>query len=261
MNSISDFVSDDCLLTLFFNSKDWWIDIKKPWELLNRSEEKLKKINKQISEKAVIEKGATIRGDISIGEGSIISSGAYLSGPSIIGKNCTIGPNSVIRPSSILGDGTIVYPGAEIKNSIINNKSIVGHFSYVGDSIIGRNCILGGGVITAVNRFDLNTIRCKVEEKIVDTGRLKLGALMGDWCKIGVGVLIMPGRRIGPNSNVGPGIIVYDDVTENTLVLCKQRLIQKRIQIRNMNNKNEEKRDKLYQSLSKSLVTREKKVI
>lgn len=225
---VHDFIADDDLLVTFFREKKWWTKISNPWEMLERAESKLKKIHTHISEKAEIQEGATIRNNVCIDEGSKVANGAHIYGPSIIGKNCTIGPCSVIRPSSILGNETVLYPGSEVKNVIVGNGSIIGHFSYVGDSVIGKDCILGGGVITAVVRLDLDNVKCKTREKLVDTGRMKLGAFIGDGCRIGVGVLIMPGRRIGPNCQIGPGVIVYQNIEDSTMVLCKQKLIRKR---------------------------------
>jgi len=80
----------------------------------------------------------------------------------------------------------------------------IGHLSYVGDSIIGENCNLGAGTITANYRLDAKTIKMKIKDKVVDSERTKLGAVLGDNVKAGINTLFMPGVKVGCNSWIGP---------------------------------------------------------
>ena len=66
----------------------------------------------------------------------------------------------------------------EIKNSIIMDHTHVGHFSYVGDSILGERCNLGAGTIMANYRLDSGTIKMMVKDQLVNTGRRKLAHLV-----------------------------------------------------------------------------------
>jgi bifunctional UDP-N-acetylglucosamine pyrophosphorylase/glucosamine-1-phosphate N-acetyltransferase len=50
-----------------------------------------------------------------------------------------------------------------------------------------------------------------------DTGRIKLGAIIGAGVKTGVNVSIMPGVKIGSNSWILPGVTVYRDVPSNVI--------------------------------------------
>jgi bifunctional UDP-N-acetylglucosamine pyrophosphorylase/glucosamine-1-phosphate N-acetyltransferase len=61
-----------------------------------------------------------------------------------------------------------------------------------------------------------------VKGKVVDTGRRKLGVILGDKVKTGINALLMPGVKVGTNSWVGANFTVNRDVPANTIVLLKQ---------------------------------------
>jgi len=105
--------------------------------------------------------------------------------------------------------------------------SKIPHLSYVGDSVIGEECNLGAGTITANVRFDKRTVRLKVKGKLFDTGREKLGVLMGDRAQTGIGVSLLPGVRIGSDSWIAPGAVISQDVPSRKIVLAKQSRIVK----------------------------------
>jgi len=105
----------------------------------------------------------------------------------------------------------------------------VGHLSYVGDSILGENCNLGAGTITANYRLDAGTIKMMVKDIAVDSGRTKLGAVLGDNVKAGINAVFMPGVKVGNNSWVGPGVIVSRDLPPDSVVLLKQDVEKRRL--------------------------------
>jgi bifunctional UDP-N-acetylglucosamine pyrophosphorylase/glucosamine-1-phosphate N-acetyltransferase len=65
-----------------------------------------------------------------------------------------------------------------------------------------------------------------VRDELVDSGKLKLGVMMGDDVKMGVGTLLMPGVKIGCNSWIGPNVIVNRDVPSDTILIVEQHLSQ-----------------------------------
>ena len=159
-----------------------------------------------------IEKGVTLKGKIFVDKGTILKSGTYIEGPVYIGKNCQIGPNCYLRKFSQVGDKCRIGQAVEIKNSIVGDNSKIGHLSYLGDSIVGENCNLGAGTISANLRFDEKTINAKVQGKVIDTGRKKLGCILGDNVKTGVDVSLMPGVLVVPNSKILPGSVVFKNI-------------------------------------------------
>jgi bifunctional UDP-N-acetylglucosamine pyrophosphorylase/glucosamine-1-phosphate N-acetyltransferase len=46
--------------------------------------------------------------------------------------------------------------------------------------------------------------------------------------KTGIGALLMPGIKVGCNSRIGPGVVVYRDVPADTTLLLKQNLEEKK---------------------------------
>ncbi|OLB71765.1 hypothetical protein AUI06_03035 [archaeon 13_2_20CM_2_52_21] len=190
-----------------------WLGISYPWDMLEANRWILE------SEKSVfkgtVEKGVQVRGPVVLEEGSVVKAGSYLEGPVRVGKRCYVGPNSYLRPFSTLGDDVKVGAGCEVKNSIVMRHTKIPHLSYIGDSVIGEDCSFGAGTITANLRFDEAEVKSKVRRVWVNTGRKKLGAVLGDRVRTGVNVSIFPGVKIGPGAWIGPGAIVDHDVASN----------------------------------------------
>jgi UDP-N-acetylglucosamine diphosphorylase/glucosamine-1-phosphate N-acetyltransferase len=193
-----------------------WMDTSFPWDLLTANENLLTDLDSNIQ--GEIEDNAVIKGVVHVGKGSVIRSGSYISGPVVIGKDCVIGPNCYIRPTTAIGDGCHIGAGVEIKNSIIMNGSKVPHLSYVGDSIIGESCNLGAG--TKVANLKLNNKEVVVAGK--NTGRRKLGVIMGDGVETGINSSINVGTLIGNDSRIGPGTFISGDLPPKSRVFIRK---------------------------------------
>ncbi|MEM3134986.1 MAG: sugar phosphate nucleotidyltransferase, partial [Candidatus Bathyarchaeia archaeon] len=202
-----------------------WLDIGRPWDIFDANMRVLKSVEPSIL--GSIEDGAHIRGRVFVGKGALIRSGSYIEGPAYIGDGSDIGPNCYIRPYTSIGRNVRVGNACEIKNSILMDNVHVGHLSYIGDSIIGEGCNLGAGFISANLRFDRKTIKMRVKGEVVDTGRTKIGVIMGDRVMTGVGALFMPGVTVGPNSWIGPNVVVYEDVPPDTILILEQQIKRK----------------------------------
>ena len=207
---------------------DSWLDIGRPWDLLDANMRVLKSIKPSILGR--VEKGAHIKGPVFVGRNTIIRSGAYIEGPVFIGDGSDIGPNCYVRPYTSIGRNVRIGNACEIKNSILMDGVRIGHLSYVGDSIIGEGCNLGAGSISANLRFDKKTVKMKIRGEKIDTGRMKMGVIMGDNVMTGIGALFMPGVTIGHNSWIGPNIVVYNDVPPNTILTLEQRVRRRNFQ-------------------------------
>jgi len=200
-------------------SRDW-MDIGKPWDLLEANRWILNGMKHKPS--GIIEEGAHLIGPVTVAETARIRSGAYVEGPAFIDAEADIGPNCYIRPCTSVGRKVRIGNACEIKNSIIMDNVHIGHLSYVGDSIIGEHGNLGAGTITANYRFDAAAIKMIVKDRLVDTGRKKLGAVIGDNVKTGINTLLMPGVKIGNSSWIGPNLTVHRDIPANSKIFLKQ---------------------------------------
>ena len=85
------------------------------------------------------------------------------------------------------------------------DRTHVGHLSYMGDSIIGEGCNLGAGTKVANLKLDKSNITISG----IDTGRRKLGVIMGDKVEVGINASINVGTMIGNNARIGPGALAH----------------------------------------------------
>ncbi|NLF87623.1 NTP transferase domain-containing protein [Candidatus Bathyarchaeota archaeon] len=197
-----------------------WFDVGRPWDLLDANLWALNRMEHKVL--GTVEEGAHLIGPIFVAASARIRSGAYIEGPAYIDEEADVGPNCYIRSGSYLGRKTRVGNAVEIKNSIIMDGTHVGHLSYVGDSVFGERCNLGAGTITANLRFDDGKIKMMIKDKVVDTGRRKLGAILGDGVKTGIKSLFMPGVKVGAGSWVGANCMVERDLPTGVVVTLKQ---------------------------------------
>lgn len=190
----------------------YWLDLSYPWHLLSAGESILPDV--KVENHGKVESNTVINGPVSIGARTIIRSGSYIVGPAVIGEDCEIGPNCFIRPFTSIGNGCHVGAAVEIKNSIIMNRTKVPHLNYVGDSVIGEDCNLGAGTKIANLRFD----GANINVSGIDTGRRKLGAIIGDRVKTGINASINTGSMIGNDVFIGPGAVVTGIVSPESRV-------------------------------------------
>ena len=192
---------------------NYWLDLTYPWNLLTANESLLKDVPAQ--NQGTVEPNAVIKDKVAIGPDSIIRSGSYIVGPVIIGRDCEIGPNCYIRPGTAIGDNCHLGSAVEVKNSIIMRGTKIPHQNYVGDSIIGEDCNLGAGTKIANLRLDNKNVTAGG----IDTGRRKLGAIIGDRVEIGINSSINVGAMIGNNTHIGPG------ATASGIILPDSRIL------------------------------------
>ena len=86
--------------------------------------------------------------------------------------------------------------------------------------------VSGKGVGSALFMVTAKTL---IKDHKVDSGRRKLGAIIGDSVKTGINSSFSPGVKIGSNATIGSGVLLYEDVPSDTRVLVKQNhIIQKK---------------------------------
>jgi len=183
-----------------------WKDIGNPWDLITANENYMKN-NVEFIE-GIIEDNVTINGIIHLGKGSIIKSGTCIEGEVWIGENCTIGPNAYIRGGTVLCGMNKIGASTEVKNTIFLKGAKAPHHNYVGDSIIGEQSNLGSGTKIANLRFDKQTIEVIHRGKKIDSGRRKLGAIIGSNVNTGINASINAGSIIGNDVRIGPNTLV-----------------------------------------------------
>jgi UDP-N-acetylglucosamine diphosphorylase/glucosamine-1-phosphate N-acetyltransferase len=196
---------------------DFWAPVKYPWHIFDVVKYVLDTSRPKASRSASISAKATIEGKVIIGDGVRVLENAVIRGPAYIGAGSIIGNNVLVRDYSHIGAECVIGYGTEVKGSYISDGCWV-HSSYIGDSIIGKSCSFGAGTVLANFRFDEQHISVTVGDEFIDTGRDKLGAIIGDNCKTGINTSIMPGIKIGPNSIVGSHVCLTKDLGPEKMI-------------------------------------------
>jgi NDP-sugar pyrophosphorylase family protein len=158
---------------------------------------------------SVLMAGSCFLGEkIEIGKGVLIETGAMIKSPAIIGDCNEVRQGAYLRGHIISGRGCVLGHTTEIKHAIFLNDAKAGHFNYIGDSILGNNTNLGAGTKFANLRFLEGNIFVEIEEKQIDTGRRKFGAILGDNSQSGCNSVTNPGTILGKDSLIMPNATV-----------------------------------------------------
>ncbi len=134
---------------------------------------------------------------------AIVAPTAYLGAPCIIGANTEVRHGAFIRGSALVGEGCVVGNSVELKNVILFDGVQVPHYNYVGDSILGYKSHMGAGSITSNVKSDKTMVVIKGDE-LLETGRKKVGAMLGDFVEVGCNSVLNPGTILGRHTSVYP---------------------------------------------------------
>ncbi|WEL23979.1 Bifunctional UDP-N-acetylglucosamine pyrophosphorylase / Glucosamine-1-phosphate N-acetyltransferase [Candidatus Nanohalovita haloferacivicina] len=176
-----------------------WLPCSYPWQMIEANQKLMQNLNHRVE--GEVHETAVVKGDVVIEKGATVKEHSVIEGPAIIRSGAEVGPDAYIRGGTVLHSNVEVGK-AEIKNSVLREESAVPHFSYVGDSYLGKNVNIGAGAKTANLRNDDATVRMAVKGELMDTGLRKMGAVIGSEAKIGVNTSIKPGRKIGFDASV-----------------------------------------------------------
>lgn len=131
--------------------------------------------------------------DADVGPDVLVAS-AVVEG-SVLGPRVNVGPYSHVRPGCVLEEDAYVGSHVEIKASRICAGAHVGHFSYIGDAVIGAGANIGAGTVTC--NFD---------------GRFKHETEIGAGAFIGSDSLLIAPVKVGAGAVTGAGAVVNRDV-------------------------------------------------
>ncbi len=203
-------------------SKRETISLKMLWDIFSIMEAKLASpaFKSKIEKSAALGKNIVISGKVYIGKKSKIGPNTTIYGPCYIGDNCRIGANNVLRGPLNIEDRVQTGAFMEIKHSLIQEGAHF-HSGYVGDSLIGPDCRFGAGFISANRRMDRKNIFSTVKGKEIDTGLAYFGTAIGRNTRIGIGVGVMPGVFIGSDCVIGPGSVIFENVSDNSKVITR----------------------------------------
>ncbi len=204
-------------------AKDYLSKFTYPWEALAGISDLILEIGKTLPEDEFDHPAE----DVWIAKDATVFSTAYIKGPCIIGHNTEVRQCAFIRGSALVGDNCVVGNSTELKNVILFDVVQVPHYNYVGDSILGYKSHMGAGSITSNVKSDKKLVVIKNEGELIETGRKKVGAMVGDGVEVGCGSVLNPGTVIGRNSNVYPLSSVRGAVPAESIFKGKGDIVKK----------------------------------
>ena len=150
---------------------------------------------------------------------------AYLGAPCIIGPETEVRHCAFIRGSALVGEHCVVGNSVELKNVILFDNVQTPHYNYVGDSILGYKSHMGAGSITSNVKSDKTLVVIKNGEEKIETGRKKMGAILGDFVEVGCNSVLNPGTILGRRSSVYPTSCVRGTVEADHIYKDKDHII------------------------------------
>lgn len=199
-----------------------------PWSLLG---EPLDRILETLPDRVLPggePEGAFLRGrGIVLGDGATVAPGALVEGPAWIGAGATIRTGAYVRGGVWLGDGAVVGANTEVKRSILFPGAKAPHLAYVGDSILGSGVNLGAGTVLSNFRHDGGDIVIlQPDGRRLETGRRKLGAVLGDGVATGCNTVLHPGVVLGRETMTYPGVMLRSGIYPERSILKLRQQIQ-----------------------------------
>jgi acetyltransferase-like isoleucine patch superfamily enzyme len=185
---------------------------------------------KRLDGAAVIMAGAVLVGErFAFGPGVLVESQAMLKAPVICDDYTEVRQGAYLRGYCLVGKRCVLGHATEVKESIFLNDAKAGHFAYLGDSILGNHCNLGAGTKFANLRFIGGNIVIRYNKEFFDTGRRKLGAILGDGSQTGCNSVTNPGTIFGrecalfPNATAASGFHPNDKIVQH-VIQCWRRI-------------------------------------
>ena len=195
-----------------------------PWEVLDEIKPFILKLGETLSpdEYDHPSEGVWIAKDAKVFQS------AYIGAPCIIDHEAEVRHCAFIRGSAIDGKGAVVGNSTELKNVVLFDKVQVPHYNYVGDSVLGYKAHMGAGSITSNVKSDKTLVVIKEPDNPVETGRKKVGAMLGDNVEVGCNSVLNPGTVIGRESNIYPTSCVRGVIPPHSIYKDKDNIVSKK---------------------------------
>ena len=171
--------------------------------LIDNSSILINKKNIYLDKTSTIEPGCILdanKGPIVFSNNVLIESGAIIKGPIFIDKH------SIIKSGSKLNSNILIGPecriGGEITSTIFQGYSNKQHDGFLGNSFIGEWINLGANTNNSNLKNNYGKIKFNFSNKIVDTNKIFLGVMIGDFTRTGISTMINTGSYMGLGANI-----------------------------------------------------------
>lgn len=204
-------------------AKDYLSGFEYPWEALSGIGDFIIKLGNALDP----EEYDNPKENVWIAKDAEIYPNTYINGPAVIGHETEVRPGAFVRGNALVGNNCVVGNSTELKNVILFDNVQVPHYNYVGDSILGYKAHMGAGSITSNVKSDKLPVMIRNGEEKFETGRKKVGAMLGDRVEIGCNTVLNPGTVVGRDSNVYPTSCVRGCVPENSIYKNQDNIVKK----------------------------------
>ena len=143
--------------------------------------------------------------DVRLAAGTVVHAHCDLDGVVTNGP-CMIGPFARLRPGTELDAGVHIGNFVETKKTHIGEHSKANHLTYLGDTVVGRDCNIGAGTIT-----------CNYD------GVNKFATHIGDDAFIGSNTSLVAPVTVGARATIGAGSVITRDAPEGELTIARGR--------------------------------------
>lgn len=149
------------------------------------------------------------KGKVILEDGVTLKNFNTIEGPAYIGKD-TVLDSAVVRGPLITGKACRI--SGEIEETFIMDYVNKHHYGFIGHSVISSWVNLGAGTTNSDLKNNYSNVKMHNGSELQDTGRIKLGCIMGEHTKTAIGTMINTGAVLGPFCNI------FEDIRESKYV-------------------------------------------
>ncbi len=140
----------------------------------------------------------TSGGPVWLDRGASVRAFTRLAGPAYVGRGSTVLGGSLEAVSI----GPVCKVRGELAESVCLGYVNKAHDGHIGHAYLGRWVNLGAETTNSDLKNNYGTIRLATPRGETDTGLIKMGCLLGDHVKTGIGLLLNTGTVVGAGSNL-----------------------------------------------------------
>ena len=162
---------------------------------------------------------------IRIGKNTKIEPGVIIYDGCVIGENCLIGTSAVLKPNTTMGDHSVFGTLSATEGDVV-----IGDWTTVSTQIhITSGTKIGDNVFIGPMVYSTNTPKISLGKfgRPNSTHDPRKNIVIEDGVRIGGGVGLAPGVRIGENSLIDMGCLITKDIPPNSHVRAGNDLVGK----------------------------------
>lgn len=202
---------------------DLFLGVDYPWQALELIGEFIKKLGPTLDPELYEQRDEYVW----IARDAKVFPSAYIAGPCIIDSGAEIRHCAFIRGNAVVGKNAVVGNSVELKNVVLFDNVQTPHYNYVGDSILGYKAHMGAGSITSNVKSDKTLVVVKNGQELIETGRKKFGAILGDNVEVGCNSVLNPGTVVCRSSNIYPVSRVRGVIPPNSIYKDAENIVAK----------------------------------